>query len=186
MKYILTILMLALIFIAGCGDEEVKINDTTDNNSLIEDTSITKVIECGQGEVETNGECLPIDPYGVLDEDVVEEQEIEPVVVNTNQAVNKLDTNTFEITAKNYEFLVNGEKNPELRVKQGDNITVILTSIGGSHNWNVRQLAARSKTVSTNETTTLEFVATTKGTFDYYCAVGRHQNIGMIGKFIVE
>lgn len=185
MKYILIFLMAALVFMTACGNQEeseVTIENLSDVEKATSETGVVEEVQCDEDEVNVDEECLLIDPYGVLDEDVeYEAVELveEPVEIETN-------TKTFEITADNYDFYIDGVVNPEIRVKLNDTIIIKLTSIEGSHSWNVRQLAARSKTMSTNESTILEFVASTAGIYEYYCAVGRHQNIGQEGTFIVE
>jgi plastocyanin len=194
MKYLIPILIITLLFISACGNEDNESSNSTDNLSNdemnVEQTSNSKTevvekIQCPKDEVNIEGECLPIDPYNVLSEDeseqVVEEQVVEEVVLDS-----KSDVKTFTIVSDNYEFYIDGVENPQIRVNLGDNVTIKFSSIEGSHSWNVAKLAARSKTVSTNESTTLNFIANIQGTFDYYCAVGRHQNIGQKGKFIVE
>src|SRR3989338_7248513 len=42
---------------------------------------------------------------------------------------------TFVMTGENFKFVMNGVDNPELKVKQGDNIRIEFKSIGGLHDW---------------------------------------------------
>jgi len=88
---------------------------------------------------------------------------------------------TFELTATNYEF-----SDTELRVDQGDTVTIVLTSEIGTHNFTIDEYDVESITVTSGKTTEVTFTATQKGTFEYYCSVNDHRNLGMVGELIVE
>lgn len=95
------------------------------------------------------------------------------------------DTSTteqsFDLTATNYQY-----SDTELRVKQGDTVTVTLTSEVGTHNFNIDALDVHSLTVTSGNSTEVTFTATQKGTFEYYCSVSNHRQLGMVGNLIVE
>lgn len=88
---------------------------------------------------------------------------------------------SFEMDMINYEF-----SETELRVKQGDVVTVKLNSLVGSHNFIIDELDVASLTVSSGNSTEVTFTATQKGTYEYYCSVGDHRDLGMVGTLIVE
>jgi plastocyanin len=90
-------------------------------------------------------------------------------------------TVTIDLTAKNFEF---SEK--EIRVKKGDTVKVTLKSNNGFHDWVVDGLDAKTDRINTGETTSITFTADKTGTFEYYCSVGSHRELGMVGKLIVE
>ena len=50
----------------------------------------------------------------------------------------------------------------------------------------IDEFNAATERVSAGATTTVEFIADKKGTFEYYCTVGQHRANGMKGKFVVE
>lgn len=103
--------------------------------------------------------------------------------VNTNQAVPNPDsaTKTFNLSARNFAF-----SQTELRVKQGDKVKVVLTSADGFHDWAVDEFDAKTGRVTTGGTTEVEFTVDKAGSFQYYCSVGQHRQMGMVGTLIVE
>jgi len=88
----------------------------------------------------------------------------------------------FTITGKNFEF-----SDEEIRVKQGDKVKIVFSSTGGFHSWVVDEFdGAATEQVNPGKTTTVEFTADKKGEYEYYCSVGNHRGMGMVGKLIVE
>lgn len=74
----------------------------------------------------------------------------------------------------------------EIRVKEGDTVTINFRSVEGFHDWVVDEFNAATGQVSTGGETSVTFVADKKGTFEYYCSVGSHRAQGMVGNLIVE
>lgn len=87
----------------------------------------------------------------------------------------------FKITGVPFEFSVK-----EIRVKEGDTVRIVFTSDQGTHDWVVDEFNARTKQLTAGQTDTIEFVADTVGTFEYYCSVDSHRVKGMVGKLTVE
>jgi len=90
------------------------------------------------------------------------------------------------ITGENYKFMVDGEENPEIKVKVGQNIKIEFTSTEGFHDFVIDELEAKTDRVNSGGSTSIEFVADKAGTFSYYCSVGKHRSFGMVGNFVVE
>jgi nitrite reductase (NO-forming) len=74
----------------------------------------------------------------------------------------------------------------EIKVKQGDRVRITLNNIEGSHNLGIDEFNAKTKTIQTGESDTVEFLADKKGTFEFYCSVANHRQMGMVGNLIVE
>ena len=110
----------------------------------------------------------------------------EKVVTQQQPSTPATGTKVFKITGENYKFFMDGKEAPEVSVKQGDKVRIELTSIGGMHDWVVDQFNAKTERVSDGQSTSVEFIAAQKGTFEYYCSVGQHRQMGMVGKLIVE
>lgn len=87
----------------------------------------------------------------------------------------------FPMTAKNYSF-----GPAEIRVKKGSMVRVELSIEEGFHDWVLDEFGARTPQSGAGKTVTAEFVADRAGVFEYYCSVGKHRELGMIGKLIVE
>ena len=87
----------------------------------------------------------------------------------------------FNVSGKNFSFSVG-----EIRVKQGDTVRINFTSAEGTHDWVVDKFDAKTKRVNTNESVSVEFIADQTGIFEYYCSVGSHRALGMVGNLVVE
>ena len=74
----------------------------------------------------------------------------------------------------------------EIKVKKGDKVKIILNNVKGFHDWVIDEFNARTAQINGPATAEVEFVADKVGTFDYYCSVGNHRAMGMVGKLIVE
>jgi plastocyanin len=87
------------------------------------------------------------------------------------------------VEGKNFSFTPS-----QIKVKKGDTVKVTFKNISGFHNWtlafNGKQIT--TKTIKSGESDTVEFVADKAGTYDYYCSVGNHRQMGMEGKLVVE
>lgn len=99
----------------------------------------------------------------------------------TAEPGNTIEIKTFEISSSNYSY-----SPAEIRVKEGYWINIIFTNKDGFHDWVLDEFNARTGRINAGETATIEFIADKKGTFEYYCSVGQHRQMGMVGKLIVE
>ncbi len=87
----------------------------------------------------------------------------------------------FMVNGKNFEFDVK-----EIRVKEGDTVTVHFMSEDGFHDLVIDEFNARTAKIQTGGMAMVTFTANKKGTFEYYCSVGKHRMNGMVGKLVVE
>lgn len=74
----------------------------------------------------------------------------------------------------------------EVRVKRGEEVKIVFTSVDGLHDFVIDELQIRSRTVKTGESDEVEFVASEVVKFEYYCSFGNHRAMGMKGYLIVE
>lgn len=95
--------------------------------------------------------------------------------------VPKVATKEFTVEGSPYMFSLK-----EMRVKKGDIVKVTFVNKEGMHDWVVDEFNARTKQLKAGESDTVTFVADTAGTFEYYCSVGTHRQMGMVGKLVVE
>lgn len=102
-----------------------------------------------------------------------------PVVVpNTVTSSNKAPV--FTVLGGNFYFKPNS-----IKVKEGDKVTINFKNDGGMHNFVIDEFNVKSKTTQTG-TEQITFIASKKGTFEYYCSIGEHRQMGMKGNLIVE
>jgi len=111
------------------------------------------------------------------------------VVINEDQnqsiseigELNSEPVREFTVRADNYFF------NPEeIRVKKGELVKIILVSVGGYHDLVIDEFDKKTNRINEGEEDVVEFVANKVGEFEYYCSVGNHRELGMVGKLIVE
>lgn len=79
-----------------------------------------------------------------------------------------------------------GYSQEEIRVQEGDTVTITLTNSGGLHDWVLDEFSAATERIGEGDTTTVTFVADKAGTYEYYCSVGNHRDRGMTGTLVVE
>lgn len=96
------------------------------------------------------------------------------------------DVKTFVITGSHLRFFLDGVESPELRVKEGDKVRIEFINEEGFHDWKIDEFNAATQKINAGSRESIEFVADKKGTFEYYCSVGKHRANGMKGTFIVE
>lgn len=113
------------------------------------------------------------DDESMLDADVSAETEVD---VDADTTTHVIDLDGF-----NYGYSMD-----EIRVSEGDTVTINLTSTDGFHDWVVDEFDAATERIRDGETTSVTFVADTAGTYEFYCSVGNHRAEGMVGTLIVE
>lgn len=88
--------------------------------------------------------------------------------------------NTIAVTGSNFKF-----DPSEIMVKKGDTVRIVFTNSDGMHDFVIDEFDARTKVLKDGESETIEFVADQAGKFEYYCSVGQHRQMGMVGNLIV-
>ena len=104
-----------------------------------------------------------------------------PISQNGNNAAPEGKAVSFDVTGKNFEFNMK-----EIKVKEGDTVTINFKSESGFHDFVLDEFNVRTEQLQSGGTESVTFVANKKGTFEYYCSVGSHRSMGMVGKLIVE
>ena len=128
----------------------------------------------------------PVAPKTTLDKIDDGGMVVEPTeAVLEGDAVGKSETNgvakEFTIEASPYKFSVT-----EIRVKKGDTVRILVKTMKGSHDLVIDEFELATSQLAEGEEEEVEFVADRVGTFEYYCSVGNHRAMGMVGKLIVE
>lgn len=87
----------------------------------------------------------------------------------------------FTVTGKNFSFLP-----AAMTVNKGDRVRITFVNESGTHDLVIDEFNARTKVIQGGARETIEFVADTAGTFEYYCSVGQHRQMGMKGTLTVK
>ena len=105
-----------------------------------------------------------------------------PVPGYEGMMTDKEVTHMVDLTAQNFSF-----SKSEIRVKKGEKIELTFEVKEGYHDWTLDGYNnIRTKKINTGGKETIEFTADKAGTFEYYCSVGSHRAMGMIGRLVVE
>lgn len=112
-------------------------------------------------------------------------------VVSNTMPVLEGDTSVTEmVVAEVKEFTVTGANfsfNPSsITVKKGDRVKITFINSEGFHDWKIDEFGAATKQTKAPTTEVLEFTADKVGSFEYYCSVGSHKAMGMVGTLKVE
>ncbi|KKU49797.1 MAG: Plastocyanin [Parcubacteria group bacterium GW2011_GWA1_47_10] len=91
------------------------------------------------------------------------------------------EVKTFVVVGKPFSFTPS-----EIRVKEGDTVRIVFQNEQGTHDWVIDEFDARTQVLQANQSETIDFRATKKGSFEFYCSVGNHRAMGMKGALIVE
>src|SRR3989344_1215673 len=87
----------------------------------------------------------------------------------------------FTVEGSPFKFVPN-----VINVKKGDTVRVTFKNVTGTHDFVIDEFDVRTNQIGEGEEEEVEFIADKAGTFEYYCSVGNHRAMGMVGKLIVE
>lgn len=105
----------------------------------------------------------------------------QPTAAATGNAVDGAMTEqAISVEGGNFYFKPN-----QITVKKGQKVKVTFTSAGGMHDFVVDEFNVKTDVISSGSTT-VEFTPDKTGTFEFYCSVGMHRKMGMVGKLIVQ
>ena len=97
--------------------------------------------------------------------------------VEESENVQEVD---YSLKLKNYSFTPD-----TIEVKAGETIRVKLTNTGGTHDFVIDELNVQSSLLGSGEEEIIEITASAdaKGsTYEFYCSVGNHRELGMVGE----
>jgi len=114
---------------------------------------------------------MPV-PGNDADEMIVEKDVIETSPTNVKE---------FSVDAVPFSFSPS-----TMSVNKGDTVKITVKNVNGTHDFKIDEFNVSTRTLNTGETQTITFVADKAGTFEYYCSVGNHRAMGMVGTLIVR
>ena len=111
-------------------------------------------------------------------------------VAPTGEELNDLDVLDVSVESYNIkEFVIDAVpfsfSPSKMTVNKGDTVKITLRNINGNHDLKIDEFNAATRVLKTGETETITFVADKTGTFEYYCSVGNHRAMGMVGTLTV-
>lgn len=96
----------------------------------------------------------------------------------------ELSTLSLDIAMSNYEFSTN-----TINAKPGDTVEIFLVTNEGNHDFVIDELGVNSGVLSVDETSIVRFTipdSATGQTYEFYCSVGNHRTLGMVGTLVVK
>ena len=89
-------------------------------------------------------------------------------------------TKSFTVDGDNFKFLPNA-----MTVKKGDTVKITFKNTGGVHDLKIDEFGVATAKLAGGQEETVTFVADKAGTFEYYCSIGNHRQMGMKGTLTV-
>ena len=103
----------------------------------------------------------------------------------TSEAVEeKIVSGVKEITIIGTEFNFNPSS---ITLKTEEEVRIIFKNTGKApHNLVIEDLGIKTKTIGPGQTDTIEFTASSSGTYTFFCSISGHQAAGMEGSLKIE
>lgn len=90
-------------------------------------------------------------------------------------------TKEVTISSSNFKYT------PSLiNVNKGDKVKITLKDNGGMHDLFIDSYDVKTKVIESGQEDSIEFIADKAGTFDFWCTIGNHKAMGMVGKLVVQ
>lgn len=113
--------------------------------------------------------------------EIAKETEAEGGLVNAKVEVGTPAVKEFTISGKNFSFAPS-----TIIVQKGDKVKITFKNENGFHDFVIDGYGVATKQTQSPTMEVLEFTADKAGSFEYYCSVGSHRQMGMKGTFIVK
>ena len=111
-----------------------------------------------------------------------QETEIEDSNIGAGEEINSPgNVKEFTVDGSSFKF------NPNiLTVNKGDRVRINFVNTGGKHDLIIEGYNVGTKTIDGGQSDVVEFTADKSGEFEYYCSIGEHRQMGMVGKLVVN
>ena len=97
------------------------------------------------------------------------------------EAVNNTNTSEFTVNGSSFVF-----DPATITVKKGDTVKITFVDNDGRHDLVVDGYNISTNILGGGGSDTIQFVADKTGSFEYYCSVANHRDLGMKGVLIVQ
>ena len=116
--------------------------------------------------------------------------EEEGLMVTPGPTTAVLPEEESEVTGNVKKIVVEGSSfkfSPNtIKVKKGETVELAFRSLDAIHDFNLDEFEAQTNQIGEGEEEVIEFTVNKVGTFEFYCSVANHRQMGMKGKFVVE
>lgn len=160
----LSLILVTSVFLTGCS--LLPGQETQEDTQMMEQPAM----EDSAGTMPA-GEAMDADQESMVGGDAMVGEEDAMMEKHTEVA----------LTMSNFTF---GQD--EIRVKQGEKLVLSVTNSEGVHDIVIDELGVNSGIIPEGETQEVTIPTDQPGTYEYYCSVGQHRQLGMVGTLIIE
>lgn len=109
-------------------------------------------------------------------------EELTPTIPETAPSPSTQNTvKELLVEGSNFKFV---PKN--FSVNLGDTVKITFKNVQGNHNLLIDEFNVKTKTIPADKADEVTFVANKKGSFEFYCGIGNHKALGMVGTLTVN
>lgn len=176
-------IVIALVVVLGGASYYFMQQTQTEETATVETNQEQQSQEQSQA-TESEDDTVPEGMHRMPDGSLMENDAMLDMTIEGETSVSmdsEADIKVFNVTGHNFAFSMD-----EIRVQEGDTVTINFESTDGYHDWVVDEFGAATERVRENTPTSVTFVANKAGSYEFYCSVGAHRAQGMVGTLIVE
>lgn len=164
----------------------VKLQDGSSKIVLLSDkTTINKASQATVSDIKS-GETIAV--FGSTNSDgsvTAQNVQLNPMFAGRRAQITPApkssDAKEVAVTASSYKF-----SPTTITVKKGEKTRILLKNSDGMHDLVIDEFNVRTNVIGAGTEDYFEFTPDKTGTFEYYCSVGNHRAMGMIGKLTVQ
>jgi len=105
-----------------------------------------------------------------------------PTPTPTSASTTSSEAKEIQVVGTEYSY-----QPSSITLSEGDKVILTFRNAGRlPHNLMIEALGLSTKTIGQGQSDTIEFVATSSGTFEFYCSVSNHRSLGMEGSLEVK
>lgn len=115
--------------------------------------------------------------------EVMEEKKVDEMVVDSPETMMEESSAAKVVVVEGNEFTFNADK---ITLKKGEKVKLVFKNTGKmTHDFVVDELSVRTKVIAGGAEDMVEFTPTEAGSYEFYCSVGKHREMGMVGTLTV-
>lgn len=173
--------LFALLLAMGAGCTATTNVETTPDVTTNNSSAVSAADEGDREDVSSTDTAEENDAAVVsIDVSASGDVKVTPVV---DDAADEESTSVKEFTVKGDNFTFAPSS---ITVKKGDTVRITFINAEGFHDWKLDEFNVATQKIGVGAKEVVEFVADKAGSFEYYCSVGSHRQMGMKGTLIVE
>lgn len=163
-----------LVSAQSCQQKSAPVNENSNDDAMMEDNFDNTMTD---DEATESGDEMKREQDGAM----MEEKNEGAMMAEEGGMMSDGEVKTFEIDGGKFYFSPNS-----ITVNKGDTVKIVFNNVDGFHDFRIDEFNAKTKQINTGESETIEFVADQAGSFEYYCSVGNHRQLGMVGTLVVN